>query len=51
MTFVGGAFKERGTQTREGDWQGTSQSAGKESEEIAEGSNFFARFVESGAAS
>ncbi len=51
MTFAGGAFKELGTETRQGEWQGTSDSEGKESEEIAEGSNFFARFVESGAAS
>ena len=51
MTFSGGAFKERDTETRQGEWQGTSESEGKECEEIAEGSNSFASFVESGAAS
>jgi len=30
MTFSGGAFKERGTETRQGEWQGTSESEGKD---------------------
>lgn len=51
MTFADGSFKERGTQTRHGEGQGTSESEGKECEESAEGSNSFARFVESSAAS